>query len=252
MQQIYDGLLEFNEHRHAYHWNGSLLPGVTSIMRRVGKPALITWAANLAADTVLAGWHPDITRNEMFDLCEDARRAHNTVKNEAAGIGKNIHAYAEARLRGEPTPELQSEEAKRGAEAFEDWLQQHDVRPLMVERRVMSKQYWYAGTTDIFGYIDGELCVADFKTGKGVYLDYWLQTAAYQIALEEELGKQVAARWIIRLDKTTGAVDPVRRPHSDMECEAFLELKRFDERMRRLEDEESDGISQTRRRRSAA
>jgi hypothetical protein len=81
-----------------------------------------------------------------------------------------------------------------------------ELEPIDTEFKVYSRENGYAGTCDFDGYINGERCIADWKTGKAVYPEHDLQTMAYQNAREEELDVSYAARWVVILPKDGGEV----------------------------------------------
>lgn len=199
---IHGELLEFNDAVHAYKWAGKFVPGVTTILRCISKPALINWAAGCASDH----WLKEITAgNKDLASIHKAAKSSHTKKTEAAGdIGKNVHHYAECFFKKRDLPELLTDQAKRGAEAFHSWIDAHHVKIKASELLVFSKEHYYAGTCDFIAEIDGILGVGDIKTGSGIYPDMRFQVAGYQHALQEEKGIKFPVRWIVRFDKPTG------------------------------------------------
>lgn len=212
-QLIHGHELVFNEAKHHYAWNNAPVPGVTTILQCIAKPALIPWAAGMASDHWFRIIKEDMLREDplrkitLVDLVaihKDAKGAHRRKASEAADSGTNVHEYAEAVLKKLAPPELKTDQAKMGAEAFHKWMDAHSVKILASERRLFSKEYYYAGTCDFVGEVDGILSVGDFKTSSGIYPEMRLQTAAYQHALQEEKGTLFPQRLIIRFDKKTG------------------------------------------------
>jgi len=109
------------------------------------------------------------------------------------------------------------ERALNATKAALDWMQKHNVRWRFTERKIYSRKHKYAGTLDGLCEVDScdnprccphpfkdRLTVADWKTSNYLYLEYLLQTAAYEAAYEEETGEVVEDRWIIRLGKDDG------------------------------------------------
>ena len=47
---IYGQELAFDEEKHAYTWGGEFVPGVTSILSCIAKPALMPWAIGVTRD----------------------------------------------------------------------------------------------------------------------------------------------------------------------------------------------------------
>lgn len=194
--------LTFDEEAHAYTWGGKFVPGVTSILQCIAKPALMPWAIGITRDYWLAQVNQG--RTDFQKIHKESWTASKKITKDAANIGQNVHAYAEAFFKKLELPVLETDQAKRGVEAFHKWMDVHNIEVLASERRVFSKEHYYAGTCDFVAKIDGILGVGDIKTSSGIYPEMRLQTAAYQHALEEEKSMKFEVRWIVRFDKKTG------------------------------------------------
>lgn len=236
--ETYYGLpLEFNEATHRYRYDGRWVPGVTTVLNRLAKPALIQWAADMVVDDLKrcdrnAAGHYIVPEIHL----EAARKAHAKKRDDAADVGSNVHAYAEAWLKGRTLPPLVTDQAKAGAAAFEQWMGEHSIQPVCAERRVFSREHWFAGTCDFVGVIDGELAALDFKTSSGIYPEHWLQLAAYSIALREEVPTlPTLARWVVHLNKKTGECKAERLPRDEAHEQAFLNLVTVHRVMREME-----------------
>ena len=220
IMSTFDGALEFDEGKHHYTWNGAPVPGVTTILKVIAKPELTNWYIKVTRDywlnAVKAG------RTDFQAIHKESWNANKKISSDAAEIGKNVHAYAECHFKGSPLPELLTDEAKRGAEAFHKWLDAHHVKVKASERMVFSKQYYYAGTCDFVAEVDGVLGVGDIKTSSGIYTEMRFQTAAYQHALEEEKGIKFPCRWIVRFDKNTGQFESKQFQNFDLDFKGFL------------------------------
>lgn len=238
---FYGKPLVFRAKQHRYFWDGKPIPSVTTILNRLAKPALIQWAADCAVNHVAKRFPPAsseyVQQLELHRALAEARRAHAEIRDEAADIGTQLHEYARASLAGQAPALPDDEVVRKVIGALNDWRSRHDIQPIGLERRIMSLRHWYAGTCDFFGKIDGKLCVLDFKTGSGIYDEFWLQTAGYDIALTEELSLPVDLdRWIVRLDKKTGEFDAVKKPSSTIHIEAWLSVVAFDRNARRFKE----------------
>ena len=239
-ETLYEGtvLLEFNEQKHAYTWEDKLVPGVTTILKRLNKPALMPWAAKQCSDYVKKNAKDGMTKQDIVMLAEEAKGAYRRFTDEAADIGSAVHAYAEGILKGESPVRPDHPAAIKGVEAFERWMDSHKINCLASEMMIFSKSMFYAGTCDFYGYIDDELVVADLKTSSAIHHDYLLQTAAYEMAISEEANVLIPARWIIRLDKKTGQFEAKRFEHSDAHCEAWRALRKLHSYLTRIEEEQ--------------
>lgn len=212
--------LVFDESAHVYTWGGDFVPGVTTILKCINKPALIQWSAGMASDHWLAAIHEE--RTDFAAIHKEAKVAHRKRTEAAGSSGNNVHAYAEAFFKKLPLPELTTDDAKRGVEAFHKWLDAHKVVIKASERRIFSKEHFYAGTCDFVAEIDGVLGVGDIKTSSGIYPEMRLQTAAYQHALQEEKGMVFPCRWILRFDKKTGEFESKTFYEFDLDFKGFL------------------------------
>lgn len=219
-QIIYGGELVFDEKAHAYTFDGQFVPGVTTILNVLSKPALMPWAIGVTRDY----WLKEVNsgRTDFQTIHKESWNASKKVTKDAANIGQNVHEYAECFFKKQPLPELKSDQAKRGVEAFHKWFDSHKIEILASERRVFSKEHYYAGTCDFVAKIDGVLGVGDIKTSSGIYPEMRLQTAAYQHALQEEKGSKFEVRWIVRFDKKTGEFEAKPFYDFDLDFKGFL------------------------------
>lgn len=229
MSKLYYGEpLTFDDAEHMYTWAGQPVPGVTSILKVIDKPALMPWAIGVTRDY----WLEQVSagRTDFAKIHKESWNASKLVSKKAADIGKNVHAYAEAHFKGQPLPELLSDEARRGVDAFHKWLDAHKVAIKASERLVFSKEFYYAGTCDFVAEVDGVLVVGDIKTSSGIYPEMRMQTAAYQHALEEEKGISFGGRVIVRFDKKTGEFEAKQLNDFEFDFRGFkaaLELHRI-------------------------
>ena len=216
---IHGETLSFDADAHAYTWGGEFVPGVTTILQCLGKPALVPWAAGMASDHWLEA--AKAGRTDWAAIHKEAKGAHRKKTQAAADIGHEVHAYAEAYFKKQTLPELTSDQARRGVEAFHKWVSAHTIEILASERQIFSKEHYYAGTCDFVAKIDGVMGVGDIKTSSGIYPEMRFQTAAYQHALQEEKGIEFPVRWIIRFDKKTGEFEAKTFKEFDLDFQGF-------------------------------
>lgn len=235
-QLIHGKELVMDEEAHAYSYDGVFVPGVTTILKVVAKGfRLENWIKDQVRDYWLDALKSG--RTDWDKIHKSSFVAGNNKMKAAGNIGHNVHAYAECFLKGLPLPELLTDEAKRCADAFHQWMDQHHVKLVASERMIFSKQHYYAGTCDLIAEIDGELAVGDFKTSSGIYNEARFQTAAYQQALEEELGIKYPSRWIIRFDKKTGAFEAKQFKNFDVDFNGFEAALRLHKTLQTIEKE---------------
>lgn len=227
----------------AYEIDGESYPSVTTILGVISKPALVTWAANQERTAVMdaaADLYLDLIKAQpmsrttylaTLDTRIGKTKAHQRASQKALEIGSQAHQMIEHQLRkalGQtvgPEPRI-VDEALWAYMAFEDWARAHEVRPVHIEQVVYSRTYRYAGTMDLLAYVDGELALVDFKTSKGVYAEYHLQTAAYRHALNEMGHGPVTNAYIVRLPKvqTDPAFEAVPSPSLDVLLPVFVNV----------------------------
>lgn len=208
--KLYKGEVElvFDDVKHTYEANGQIVFGVTSVVGVLDKPALMYWSANMGAEFADKCLVPGLMIDELNKpaIIEGIKTAFRKKSKEAADIGTAVHAYLESYLNAginkKPLPEMPVNPLIRKAiEAFLDWTKANDVKFIASERKVYSRQYGYAGTLDALGYVNGELAIIDFKTSNGIYDDYFVQTAAYAHAVNEEDGTNITKCYIVRVPK---------------------------------------------------
>jgi len=189
--------LTFTPSNHSYRLDGKAVPGVTTILGVLDKPALIKWSAKMVAEYVAD--HPD-----TIEVLRDSGRNAlvNTLKevpwqarDKAADRGTDIHDYAEQLLNG---TELDIDDilpalvpVLENAIAFlDDW----QISPLLIEAPCASRTDWWAGTLDLVAdYVHPVTKAAgrgvfDWKSGKALYPEYAWQFAAYGHAEFSGLG----------------------------------------------------------------
>lgn len=172
----YQSLEDFRE-RAGYEIEGTWYPRITSIVSIKAKPALYRYYAGMPS----------------FKAADEA-------KERSAAEGTLLHATIESIIREMP---IEVDPAIRPAvDAFLEFRRHHDITPLLIEERVLSRRHGYAGTLDVYAEVDGRVGVLDIKTSLAVYRDYGLQIAAYREALTERSDlPPPETSWILRLDQ---------------------------------------------------
>lgn len=215
--------------------DGTKMPRVTAILKAAFPFDNLNWSAYLARDNTrkFARQVYDLVHpvpgtclgldGESFDNQLAAKQGNappHKLGQDAAEVGTAVHKYAEAIMRlrmGENVrvPVLPSQEIVNGvavasrhqnaADAFHAWLDAHAIEPLTPEVRLVSRVHGYAGTADLIARVDGVPTLVDFKTSKGVFLEYPVQVAAYKhAAIEMGLAEAPMAGLIARFPKEAG------------------------------------------------
>ena len=185
--------------------DGRQVPGVTTVLEILNKPALVHWAAaeerklclEIATQTFtsLTGENgaADFMTAENFRalLTENIgkTKAHYRVMKKAQNIGTEAHAAIEWHIRQQlgqsvgPRPII-SDKAELAVMAWSDWAKSVKFEPLAVEFMISSGFHGYGGTIDLVARINGVPSLLDWKTGKAIYQEAHLQNAAYLAAVK--------------------------------------------------------------------
>jgi hypothetical protein len=191
---------------HSYKVGDRKVPGVTSILSAgVPKPGLINWASSSVAEYVVD--RLQLVKGHVLadDLVRDVR---NTAKypvpeglprvklanelsyapsreRDAGGLkGQQVHDIAQKLAEtGEWTPGDDEEHLEGYADALVDWWHRWDPTGLvLVERSVLNRTTFYAGTFDLYAEHAGgyDNVLLDYKAGRsGIFGETALQVAAY-------------------------------------------------------------------------
>lgn len=149
--------------------DGTIVPGVTTIVGLLNKPHLVAWANKMGLQGI------DTT-------------AYTAA---AAGAGTCAHEMIQAMVGG---PEVdfskytgeEIEAARNAADKFRAWLVNHDMQTHMIEEQIVSERYRTGGTIDWYGELDGKMTLVDIKTSGNVYAEHVIQVAAYAQLLKDE------------------------------------------------------------------
>ena len=179
-----------------YTIDGRHLPSVTTILDVIAKPALAPWYAKqerryfetamLEVLTKPGARDPEFVLSAVAEAVTGVKAA-DREKQRAATIGTAIHAGIEWQLRtrlGEdagPEPVL-PDPAAWAVESWKDWAKSIALEPLAIERTVYCEACGYAGTLDLYARVEGALTVLDWKSGRAIYPEAFLQNVAYRHA----------------------------------------------------------------------
>lgn len=110
-------------------------------------------------------------------------------RDEAADAGKLVHDWVENDIHGLPPPEIPDEMKQRcesAHAAWQDWFLGSRFEIVATEVPIVSELHRFGGTVDAVAKDrNGNLCLLDWKTSNGVYVDYALQLAAYKLLWDE-------------------------------------------------------------------
>lgn len=166
--------------RRQYRVDGKRVPGVTTVLGVLDKPALLGWAARTAADAAVEacanGLPPDAAK-------EVGRKAVFARRDKAADLGTRAHALVEAYFSGEAM-RVQLDDPE-GAKVYSCARRAINHIEATCTRVVLSEAAFtspmgFGGTLDLVVERNGRLFVADLKTGKGAHDEVVPQLAAYR------------------------------------------------------------------------
>jgi len=171
-------------HTRYYSQDGTRLPGCTTITGVLNKPALVKWANNLGLNGV------DVTKY-VDDKAEIGTCAHYLIESHVKGEDPDLSDYSQNVI----------DKAENGYLKFLEWLPA-DFELLGSELTLVSEQYRYGGTCDIYALVNGKRALVDIKTsGSGIYPDMKHQVAGGYRQLLVENGYPVEEVWILRVGR---------------------------------------------------
>lgn len=247
---MYDGRVElqFDPARHVYTVNGQVVDGVTGVTGVIDKSGpLMWWAVGQCLNYIRDHYHEEIDDVEFEELLAEARRAHSRSSRKAATIGHKAHAWIEQWIRGEDPLPPRNSNVRASIDSFLAWAKEVDLQPIETEFKCYSQSHNYAGTCDFDGTLvyngTTERVIADWKTGSNVYSEHAFQTAAYQLARQEEGIANYDSRWVVVLPKDGGDIIAQRFGPETDDCHrtgflSALSLRRALQRWNRRESHE--------------
>lgn len=190
INSLYNGEIElaFDPVKHVYTVGSKKVPGATTVLKVIAKPALIAWSAKMTSQYVAETLKPGVALDEVEieQLCKAAKGFHRVKADTAADIGHLAHKWCEEYMKGQDPAKPISKELRNITDAFLEFVKAHSIQPLEIEKKLYSKRLNVAGTADLIAIMDGELTVADYKSGSGIYSEHFIQMGAYDLLYSEE------------------------------------------------------------------
>lgn len=234
-------VVQGNAHLYDVFWDGgnARYPGVTGFLSVINKPALVPWAKREALSSVenalvkrLEGCEAaivELNKGWIREILQEARKRPDALKDEAAGLGTQAHAFIDKIIHGVEPADVPVEIAAP-VQAFKDWWKGSGIQLVMGDTPVASREHGYGGSLDALGWRDGKYVILDWKTSSGIYTEYALQVAAYAQAFRETYGIDCDEAVIVRFGKKL-PVDFEKKELADLRLsfEAFLAAKTLKE-----------------------
>jgi len=193
---------------------GEVVPGVTTVLKKLEKPAIAQWAVDNTAAYAVANidgllsrteeqgfgflrwyWKRDPIKGDMTDI----RNYSNGVLNDAAELGTLAHDWIAAETDDKfPYPDITNApdyfwEMKS---EWEKWRDAHEIEPLHTEVTLWNRESGYAGTADAIWNIDGKTTLVDIKTSRNTWDEHWMQLVA--LAECDKMLVEVDGEWVER------------------------------------------------------
>ena len=183
---------------------------------------------------------------EYNKILDEAKKAHTKKSKEALVSGKIAHEWIEnfikklietplseekyLELIDEITKEMpKDKKSVASINAFINWCKEHEIIWYASEIKLASPTYEFAGTIDSVCRLDGKLTIVDFKTSNQISEEYYLQAAAYQILLNENLEdgeERPEQRLVLRIPKDGNGFEAKFVPTPlDLDIKTFLALR---------------------------
>lgn len=177
--------LTFTPGNHTYRLDGKPVPGYSSIISCLDKPAIPKWAAAQVAEYVAT--NPDgveqlraLGERGMIAALKEVPWKR---RDDAATRGTTIHDIAEQLLLDQEVdvPDDLVPVAENLLRFYDQW----HIEPILLEQPVASREHWYAGTLDLIARYKRPdtgatgIAIWDYKSGKAIYPECAMQLAAY-------------------------------------------------------------------------
>lgn len=164
--------------------DGIAVPGVTTVLAVLNKPALVKWANNLGLQGIDSSKYVD-------EKASIGTLAHRMIADYLRGVDTDTSEYSK----------VQIDQAENAVLAFFEWEKNHPIEPVLVEEPLVSERFRFGGTIDCLGKTNGNLCLIDFKTSKGIFPEMMIQVVAYRQLLIEH-GYAIDQVIILRVGRT--------------------------------------------------
>ncbi len=162
------------------------VPGVTTVLGVLNKPALVSWANRLGLEGIDSSRYVD-------KLASIGSLAHEMILAELQGQQLDYSAHSAEEV----------ERAGNALRSYHAWREQHFLEPVLLETPLVSETHRFGGTPDFYGDVDGIPTLLDFKTSRGIYREHFIQVAAYRWLIEDT-GRPVHRVCILQIPRTEG------------------------------------------------
>lgn len=194
-----DTLVNGRDHQKYYKSDGTLVPGVTTVLGVLAKNQLINWAAKVEREGIVNCYNKgEAIPEKLF---------YATKRDTAGDVGTITHFIAQCYITNK-NPSFQGFEEESINKAFvsfqkfKSFWDERGYKCIHSELQLVSEKHSYGGTLDVV-FVDRENdhSLLDLKTSSGIYGDHISQLAAYENLYNETHKDPINKRSIIRLGK---------------------------------------------------
>jgi len=167
--------------------DGTGVPGTTTITGvELGwnKRVLINWSNRIGLEGISVGAYVD-------DKADIGKLAHSMVTDWILDKKTETDDYSKNQIVA----------AENSALSFFEWAKHKKIKPILIEKPLVSEKHRVGGTPDIYADIDGVFELIDLKTGSGIYPEMVIQVVAYKNLLVEN-GHSVESVRILNIPRT--------------------------------------------------
>lgn len=205
----------FDKEKHIHYLGDQKLLSVTKVINSViAKPALVQWAANKACEYVEENLD---CMKSLPEVLKKAKTAHKKTKNKSGTWGSEVHDMLEKYIKKGLAYEGLDDMKMRTFKNFLEWVDSTGSYFVESEKSVWSEDLGIGGILDGIVLIGNKKWILDFKTGSGIYPEYFVQMGAYDMCIEEEV-----KGYIVLNLKKDGTMNEERTTDKDRYRECFL------------------------------
>ena len=119
----------------------------------LAKDALKFWSAACTAEEIFENLKAgkSYTKSEITDMVKRASTAHLRQVNKKKVKGSKIHEFAEDYANGLKPEMPEDQKVLNGVNAFLEWFQGTDIKPISTEQKLYSKKINVVGIADQIG-----------------------------------------------------------------------------------------------------
>ena len=206
------------------------VPGVTTILNILNKPALIYWSWNLGMQRIDYRKY----RDKMADI---GTLTHLMILEHLSSKEQDYSEYSKAEI----------EKAENCMLSFFEWEKTNKIKPILLETPLVSELHSYGGTIDCYCQLNDVPTLIDFKTGKAIYDEMMYQVSAYKQLLVEHK-KPVEQVKILRVgrDEDEGFEDRLCK-NMDLNWNVFSYCLNIYQTVKKIKDDSDDFYNWTKK-----